>query len=108
LSYGVRALTARPAAVTLSLPSPRAHPVVRQRSKLTHLDPLGPVTHPANARYYLHLTSAGRGRQPETDSCIVLPVDTAPCTSTGTQLAHSRSKPNACSPDSLCLVRHEA
>jgi len=24
------------------------------------------------------------------------------------QLAHSRSKPNACSPDSLCLVRHEA
>ena len=32
----------------------------------------------------------------------------APCTSTSTQLAHSRSRPNACSPDSLCLVRHEA
>lgn len=47
-------------------------------------------------------------RQPETGSCIVLPVDTAPCTSAGTQLARSGSKPNACSPDSLCLVRHEA
>jgi hypothetical protein len=53
------------------------------------------------------LTSAGRGRQRETGSCIVLPVDTAPCTSTSTQLAHSRSRPNACSPDSLCLVRHD-
>jgi choline dehydrogenase-like flavoprotein len=31
----------------------------------------------------------------------------APCTSTSTQLAHSRSRPNACSPDSLCLVRHD-
>jgi hypothetical protein len=54
------------------------------------------------------LTSTGRGRQPKTGSCIVLPVDTAPCTSTSTQLAHSRSRPNACSPDSLCLMRHEA
>jgi hypothetical protein len=53
------------------------------------------------------LTSTGRGRQPETGSCIVLPVDTVPCTSASTQLAHSRSKPKACSPDSLCLMRHE-
>jgi hypothetical protein len=30
------------------------HLIVRQRPKLTHLDPLSPVTDPANARY-LHL-----------------------------------------------------
>jgi hypothetical protein len=76
-------LTVRPAAITLSaastpsaigslaptsqppvrtnsspLPMPAAitagAPVVRQRPKLTHLDPLSPVTDPANARY-LHL-----------------------------------------------------
>ena len=54
------------------------------------------------------LTFAGRGGQPETGSCIVLPVDTAPCTSASTQLARSRSEPNAGSPGSLCLVRREA
>ena len=53
------------------------------------------------------LTSTGVGRQPETGSCIVLPVDTVPCTSAGIQLACSRSRPNACSPDSLCLVRRD-
>ena len=48
-----------------------------------------------------------RRRQPGTGSCIVLPVDTAPCTSASIRLARSRSRPNACSPDSLCLVRRD-
>jgi hypothetical protein len=90
-----------PAAVTAGAPSrpPAAEAHPPRSSQPGHRSGECPL--PAS------LTSTGRGRQPETGSCIVLPVDTAPCTSTSTRLAHSRSKPNACSPDSLCLVRQD-
>jgi hypothetical protein len=90
-----------PAAITASSiqspPAAEAHPP--RSSQPGHRS--GECPPPAS------LTSTGRGRQPETGSCIVPPVDTAPCTSTSIQLAQSRSRPNACSPDSLCLVRHD-
>ena len=51
--------------------SPRAYPVVRQQPKLTRLDPLSPVTDPANARY-LHLSlpqAADASRRQARASC---------------------------------------